>query len=96
MESTMTNVQELREIVNPVFNTAKSCVQLNAASGDEDAQRLLEEMGFESFAEDTSDAKVPPEMVEQVKRLAPAYMVVTESRFQAANKIIESRLAACS
>jgi anti-anti-sigma factor len=91
MESTMTNVQELREIVNPVFNTAKSCVQLNAASGDEDAQRLLEEMGFESFAEHTSDAKVPPEMVEQVKRLAPAYMVVTESRFQAANKIIESR-----
>ena len=87
----MANAQELREIVNPVFNTAKSCVQLNAAAGDEDSQRLLDEMGFESFAEQASNAKVPPEMVEQVKRLAPAYMVVTESRFQTANKIIESR-----
>ena len=31
----MDNVQELREIVNPVFDTAKSCIQLDAAAGDE-------------------------------------------------------------
>ena len=30
----MENIQELREIVNPVFNTAKACIQLDAISGD--------------------------------------------------------------
>ena len=39
------NNQELRELVNPVFNTAKACVQLDAAVGDADAQRLLEALG---------------------------------------------------
>ena len=29
----MDNIQELREIVNPVFNTAKSCIQLVAGAG---------------------------------------------------------------
>lgn len=43
------NNQELRELVNPVFNTAKSCVQLNAAAGDKDAQRLLDVLGFPPF-----------------------------------------------
>ncbi|MBR3431180.1 MAG: hypothetical protein IKG87_13890 [Clostridia bacterium] len=41
------NNQELWEIVNPVFNTAKSCVQLDAASGDEDSKQLLGALGFE-------------------------------------------------
>ena len=36
------NHLELQEMVNPVFNTAKSCVQLNAAAGDKDAQHLLD------------------------------------------------------
>lgn len=43
------NNQELWEIVNPVFNTAKSCVQLDAAAGDEDSKQLLEALGFEPF-----------------------------------------------
>ena len=73
--------QELREIVNPVFNTAKSCVQLVAASGDKDAQRLLEELKFEPFGSQVSKRTVPQEIVDQVKRMFPAYTVLTESRF---------------
>lgn len=81
--------QELREIVNPVFNTAKSCVQLDAAAGDADAKRLLDALGFEPFGAQMSKKPIPKEMVEQVKRLFPAYMVLTESRFQAMNRLIE-------
>ena len=83
--------QELREIVNPVFNTAKSCVQLVAASGDKDAQRLLEELHFGTFGSQMSKKPVPQEMVERVKRLFPAYSVLVESRFQTMNRMIESR-----
>ena len=85
------NNQELRELVNPVFNTAKACVQLDAAVGDADAQRLLEVLGFPLFGTQTSKKPVPKEMHEQVKRLFPAYMILTESRFQAVNRLIEAR-----
>ena len=88
LEVTMDN-QELREIVNPVFNTAKSCVQLVAAAGDEDAQRLLDALGFEPFGSQVAKRPVPPEMVEQVKRLFPAYTILIESRFQAMNCLID-------
>ena len=85
------NNQELRELVNPVFNTAKACVQLDAAVGDADAQRLLEVLGFPPFGTQTSKKPVPKELHEQVKRLFPAYMILTESRFQAVNRLIEAR-----
>jgi hypothetical protein len=62
--------QELRELVNPVFNTAKSCVQLDAAAGDEDAQRLLDALGFEPFGAQMSKKPVPKEMIEKVKQFA--------------------------
>ena len=81
--------QELRELVNPVFNTAKSCVQLVAAAGDADAQRLLDALGFEPFGAQMSKKPVPKEMHEQVKRLFPAYTILTESRFQTMNRLIE-------
>ena len=85
------NNQELRELVNPVFNTAKSCVQLDAAVGDADAQRLLEVLGFPPFGTQLSKKPVPKEIQEQVKRLFPAYMILTESRFQSVNRLIECR-----
>ena len=81
--------QELRELVNPVFNTAKSCVQLDAAAGDADAQRLLDALGFEPFGAQMSKKPVPKELHEQVKRLFPAYTILIESRFQAMNRLIE-------
>ena len=51
----MDNIQELREIVNPVFNTAKACVQLVAGAGDEDSQKLLEILGFDRISYDLQD-----------------------------------------
>ncbi len=85
------NNQELRELVNPVFNTAKSCVQLVAAAGDEDARRLLDALGFESFGTHGSGQPVPKEMLEQVKKLFPAYMILIETRFWSMNRLIEHR-----
>ena len=61
MEVPMTD-QELRELVNPVFNTAKACVQLDAAVGDEDAQRLVDALGFPPFGEQTAQKPVPKEL----------------------------------
>ena len=90
MEAIMDN-QDLRELVNPVFNTAKSCVQLDAAAGDEDAQRLLDALGFEPFGAQMSKKPVPQEMVEKVKKLFPAYMILLETRFQSVNRLVESR-----
>ena len=85
------NNQDLRELVNPVFNTAKSCVQLNAAAGDKDAQRLLEALGFPPFGAKMSEKPLPKEMLEQVRRLFPAYTILIETRFQAMNRLIEHR-----
>ena len=85
------NDQELRELVNPVFNTAKSCVQLDAAAGDKDAQRLLDALGFEPFGGQMSKKSVPQEMIEKVKKLFPAYMILVDSRFQSMNRLIENR-----
>jgi len=83
--------QELRELVNPVFNTAKSCVQLVAAVGDEDAQRLLDVLGFPAFGAQMSSKPVPKEMHEQIKRLFPAYTILIESRFYGVNRLIGER-----
>ncbi len=81
--------QELRELVNPVFNTAKACVQLNAAAGDEDAKRLLDALGFLPFGEQVSSKPLPEELQAQVRKLFPAYTILTETRFQAMNRLIE-------
>lgn len=85
------NGQELRELVNPVFNTAKSCVQLSAVVGDTDAQRLLDALGFPPFGAQMSKKPVPEEMRAQVRRLTPAYTILIETRFQAMNRLIERR-----
>ena len=85
------NEQELREIVNPVFNTAKSCIQLNAAAGDEDSIKLLDALGFDSFGSQISSKPVPKVVLNQIKKLFPAYMAQVEGRFQTMNGLIESR-----
>ena len=86
----MDNVQELREIVNPVFNTAKSCIQLDAAAGDADSAQLLGALGFGSIADQKESKGVSPELAEKVKRLFPVYTVLTESRFQLVNNLIQA------
>ena len=74
-----------------MFNTAKSCVQLDAAAGDEDAQRLLDALCFEPFGGQMSKKSVPKEMIEQVRKLFPAYTILVETRFQSMNRLIERR-----
>ena len=86
----MDNVQEIREIVNPVFNTAKSCIQLDAVAGDEDSRQLLDALGFGGFADAKDNDRIPAELVEKVKRLFPIYTVLTDSRFQIVNNLIKS------
>jgi hypothetical protein len=86
----MENIQELREIVNPVFNTAKSCVQLDAISGDPESQQLLAILGIDELERDSARKPVPPELAEQVKKLFPVYAIYTESRFQIVNRLIEA------
>ncbi len=84
------NEQKLRETVNPVFNTAKSCLQLNAAAGDEDAKMLLDKLGFGTFATTAEKKVVSDEMAEKVKKLFPAYAILIETRFQTMNRLTES------
>ena len=86
----MDNIQELREVVNPVFNTAKSCIQLDAAAGDEDSRQLLGVLGFGNIADKADNKAVPPQLAEKVKQLFPVYAVYTESRFQVVNRLVES------
>jgi len=74
-----------------VVNTAKSGVQLVAAVGDEDAQRLIDALGFEPFGAQTQKKPVPEEMREKVMKLFPAYMILVETRFQSMNRLIERR-----
>ena len=83
--------QELRELVNPVFNTAKSCLQLVAASGDGESQRLLEALGFPSFGAHASGKPMPKETLELITRLTPAFMIAVETRFMAVNELIARR-----
>ena len=86
----MDKIQELREIVNPVFNTAKACVQLDAISGDAESQQLLAILGIDELERDSARKPVPPELAEQVKKLFPVYTIYTESRFQIVNRLIEA------
>lgn len=46
------NIEKLREEVNPVYSTAHSCLQLVAATGDEDSENLRKVLGFTKFGED--------------------------------------------
>ena len=86
----MDNIQELREIVNPVFNTAKSCLNLNAIAGDADSQRLQAFLGFNAFSNDNMRKYVTPEIQAQVQKLVPVFMIYTWSRFHGMNRLIES------
>ena len=84
------NIQELRETVNPVFNTAKSCLYMNAAAGDVDSKHLMEVIGFAPAREENTNKNIPPEMLETVNRLIPVFMTYTESRFQSMNRLVMS------
>lgn len=83
------NNEALLEMVNPVYKTAQSCVQLVASLGDSDAQRLLDALGFDSFGASAEKSPSPPEIKEKVMRLAPGYKMTLAARFYSTNRLIE-------
>lgn len=82
------NVSHIREEVNPVFTTARACLQITAATGDEDSKRLLELLGFDEQQRKMSEASVPKEKLEQAMRGVPAFYSQVEMRFFVTNSII--------
>lgn len=86
----MDNIQALREIVNPVFNTAKSCLQLDAMAGDVDSRRLQALLGFDELGNADARKSLPPEVLARVQQLVPVFSVYTWSRFHGMNRLIES------
>lgn len=83
----------IREAVNPVFNTARSCVIVNAMLGDEDAKKLTAALGFDMPFLDPNGNNMTPEMHEFAAQMAnPGFNIMIETRFSATNNfILESR-----
>lgn len=57
MVKQISSLSEIRESVNPVFKTARSCVIVNALLGDEEAQRLMGALGFDIPSLDLDEEK---------------------------------------
>ena len=83
------NNEALLEMVNPVYKTAQSCIQLVASLGDSDARRLLGALGFEGFEASAAKSPTPPEIREKVMKLAPGYKMTLATRFYSTNRLIE-------
>ena len=91
--SDVLNIEKLREEVNPVYNTAQSCLQIVASIGDEDSENLRKKLGFSVFGEDTKEkaANIPPQIINALMAVMPIFNSLPESRFFASNRyIIES------
>ncbi len=88
------DLASIQKEVNPVFTTAISCLQIEAAIGDEDACTLLKELGFPTLAESmkeidtTNIEQIPKEVAELFGKIAPAYQSVVEGRFHSTNNFI--------
>ena len=84
-------IEKLREEVNPVYNTAQSCLQIVAAVGDEDSEELRKKLGFSVFG-DAGDGKaknVPPEVHKAIMQIKPVMTALPEARFFASNNFIK-------
>ena len=86
----MVNLQELRELVNPVVNTAKSCLDFDAKNGDPDSRQLLDILGFTAKNEENAKKVVPPEMMAVARRVTPVFSTYVESRFHGVNRLLLS------
>ena len=45
-KSEQLDIEQLREEVNPIYNTAYSCLQILSALGDKDSDELRERLGL--------------------------------------------------
>ena len=83
------DIEKLREEVNPVFNTAQSCLRVNAELGDQDAKNMLEKLGMSTNLPQTKSDGMTPEMMTFVKqKLSPGFNIMVETRFAASTKLI--------
>ncbi len=85
------DIEKLREEVNPVYSTAQSCLQLIAATGDEDSENLRKTLGFTVFGADVKErgGNVPPEMMALLMKVVPVFNALPEVRFFGSNNIIK-------
>ena len=91
MVKQISSLSEIRESVNPVFKTARSCVIVNALLGDKDVKKLLGPLGFDMPSLDPDEEKMTAEMREFAAQMAnPGFNIMVETRFSATNKFILS------
>lgn len=86
--SNETDMDMLREEVNPVFLTAQSCLKINADLGDQDAIRLMEILDFEEQHNESAGKSLTPEMLQIIGKLMPGFHSLVEARFNTTNKMI--------
>ena len=84
------DIQKLRELVNPVINTAKSCLDFDAKNGDPDSRQLLNLLGFEARNEENARKFLSPEMMAVARRVTPVFSTYVESRFHGVNRLLLS------
>ena len=84
------SIEKLREEVNPVYNTAHSCLQIVAAVGDEDSDTLRKALGFTVFGADRKEraANIPPEVLAALMKAIPVFTSMPEARFFSSNNFI--------
>ena len=83
MENTKEN-QSLREIVNPVFKTAKITLFHLASTGDEDAKKIVDKLGL------TFETVQDSELTEEAQNQLLWESIFYEIRFRTINKLIET------
>ncbi|MCR4589915.1 MAG: anti-sigma factor antagonist [Lachnospiraceae bacterium] len=85
-------IEELREEVNPVYNTAQSCLQIVSSLGDQDSDNLRKVLGFSVFGADSKEKakNIPPEILEMVMKLQPVFRALVESRFFSFNNFFKA------
>ena len=89
MEKQKASVTEIREAVNPVFNTARSCTAINALLGDDDAQKLMLPLGFDMTDLEPGGDNITPEMQVFFDQMTnPGFSIMVETRFAASNEYI--------
>ncbi len=89
------NIEKLREEVNPVYSTAHSCLQIVAATGDEESDNLRKVLGFTKFGEDVKErgADIDPGLKQVLLSLMPIFSSLVETRFFLSNNFIKESAA---
>lgn len=80
--------KSLTRDINPVFLTAKSCLNILSKIRDTDAQKLLNKLGFGDSQNAEEEKNIPKDKLEITKKIAPAFFSQVEMRFYGTNEMI--------